>query len=52
MKKWEYLLISMDDYSLNDINALGKQGWELITHSMIVHKNVVKHQVIFKREIK
>lgn len=60
MKKYEYTFLTYDDLHLieaiDHCNKLGKEGWELISHSVYCDLYVtdecnVCHYYYFKREI-
>lgn len=60
MKKYEYTLIGYDDShiieALDYCNKMGKEGWELVSHSVYCDSSVkdgcnVYHYYHFKREI-
>ena len=40
-KKWEYLTIEKSRYTLeeDELNEFGNDGWELVTHNVIVSDN-------------
>ena len=46
MKKFEYIT---HDY-VPDLNHLGNNGWELVSHTVTIYKGVVNQFLIFKRE--
>lgn len=61
MKKYEYALIDYDDShlieALDHCNKMGKEGWELVSHSVYCNPGMtdgfvnVYHYFYFKREI-
>lgn len=60
MTKWEYqhLSIAIKDYSVSDelserLNAMGKEGWELVSfHPTGGNMVVAYYQAVFKRPLK
>lgn len=53
-EKWEYKIIKINPYDLSEekLNALGKEGWELVSTIPLSFLGISeKVQYIFKRKI-
>ncbi len=55
MKKFEYITKESDALLLpTQLNDLGNQGWELVSHTVITHEEdntlYYEHYYVFKRE--
>lgn len=60
MKKYEYNYLCFDDLhlkeALEDCNKMGKEGWELVSHTVYCDSDIAEgcnvfHYFYFKREI-
>ncbi len=56
MKKWEYKT-SQSKLTDTELNRLGKEGWELVSHTAVVASHFLgasdfKQYYVFKRELK
>jgi len=50
MKTFEYLTFNrkVED---GDLNRLGLLGWELVSHTAVVHDDKLRQYYVFKREL-
>lgn len=51
MKKWEYNCF-YEQISRQNLNNLGSEGWELVSHSATSNLGMTSHYYVFKRELK
>ena len=55
MQKFEYYSFSTKSFttklSNSELNALGSEGWELVTHTTVVFSGEIRQHYIFKRPL-
>jgi hypothetical protein len=47
MRQFDYIKV-VGEMSEKDLNRYGREGWELITHTVVYHREIY----IFKKELK
>lgn len=51
MKKWKYLVINNRYLDEDDLNEIGKNGWELISYKKTIFSHIMEviYEYIFKK---